>query len=106
MHFAGNERTAPMSKTTRLLSVVVPVFNEEAVIAEFHRRITETLRGAPFDWELIYVDDGSRDNTAKLIRGFLQTSANTALLGLSRNFGKEAAMTAGIDHAAGDALVV
>ena len=90
----------------RLLSVVVPVFNEEAVIAVFNRRMTEALRDLPFEWELIYVNDGSRDRTAELIRGFLESSANTVLLDLSRNFGKEAAMTAGIDHAAGDALVI
>lgn len=90
----------------RLLSVVVPVFNEDAVIAEFNRRMTGTLRDLPLDWELIYVNDGSRDGTATLIREFLDNSPNIALLDLSRNFGKEAAMTAGIDHAAGDALVV
>jgi glycosyltransferase involved in cell wall biosynthesis len=95
-----------MTERIRLISVVVPVFNEEAVITEFNRRMTETLREVPFDWELIYVNDGSRDSTPELIRGFLQASANTALLDLSRNFGKEAAMTAGIDHAAGDALVI
>jgi glycosyltransferase involved in cell wall biosynthesis len=95
-----------MTERIRLLSVVVPVFNEEAVITEFNRRMTETLGDVPFDWELIYVNDGSRDGTAELIRGFLRTSANTTLLDLSRNFGKEAAMTAGIDHAAGDALAI
>jgi glycosyltransferase involved in cell wall biosynthesis len=95
-----------MSEPIRPLSVVVPVFDEEAVITEFNRRMFESLGGLPFDWELIYVNDGSRDGTAELIRGFLQASTKTALLDLSRNFGKEAAMTAGIDHAAGDALVV
>ena len=95
-----------MTQTIRLLSVVVPVFDEEAVIAEFNRRVTETLRTLPFAWELIYVNDGSRDRTPELIRGFLQQCADLVLLDLSRNFGKEAAMTAGIDHASGDALVV
>lgn len=90
----------------RLLSVVVPVFNEEAVISEFNRRIVETLDHLPLGWELIYVNDGSGDRSAELIRGFLACSPNTALLDLSRNFGKEAAMTAGIDHVSGDALVV
>lgn len=90
----------------RLLSIVVPVFNEEAVIAEFHRRMIRTLRDLPFDCELVYVNDGSRDHTRELIREFLQGAPNTSLLDLSRNFGKEAAMTAGIDYASGDALVV
>jgi glycosyltransferase involved in cell wall biosynthesis len=95
-----------MTEGIRLLSVVVPVFDEEAVIAEFNRRMTETLRMLPFSWELIYVNDGSRDRTADLIRGFLKQDDNLALLDLSRNFGKEAAMTAGVDHAAGYALVI
>jgi len=95
-----------MNPTIRLLSVVVPVFDEEAVVAEFNRRATETLNELPLDWELIYVNDGSRDGTPSLIRGFVRDYPNIALLDLSRNFGKEAAMTAGIDHAAGDALVV
>ncbi|HLY06475.1 MAG TPA: glycosyltransferase family 2 protein [Rhizomicrobium sp.] len=95
-----------MTQSIRLLSVVVPVFNEEAVIGEFNRRMTETLRDLPLDWELIYVNDGSRDASVRLIHEFLDRSPNTTLLDLSRNFGKEAAMTAGIDHASGDALVV
>lgn len=95
-----------MTTTIHLLSIVVPVYDEEAAILEFHRRMTETLEGLPFAWELIYVNDGSRDRTCKLVRGFLQECSDVVLLDLSRNFGKEAAMTAGIDHAAGDALVV
>lgn len=95
-----------MNGSIRLLSVVVPVYNEEVVIAEFDRRMTGTLRDLPLDWELIYVNDGSRDTTAELIRGFLDDSPRTSMLDLSRNFGKETAMTAGIDHASGDALVV
>ncbi|HEX3431016.1 MAG TPA: glycosyltransferase family 2 protein [Rhizomicrobium sp.] len=95
-----------MTETIRLLSVIVPVFDEEAVLAEFNRRTTDTLRELPFGWELLYVNDGSRDGTPQLIRGFLEDCPNTALIDLSRNFGKEAAMTAGIDHAAGDALVI
>lgn len=95
-----------MSHAIQLLSVVVPVFNEEAVIAEFNRRITATLHDLPFACELIYVNDGSRDHTADLVHEFLQASPGISLLDLSRNFGKEAAMTAGIDHASGDALVI
>src|SRR5205807_9138582 len=73
---------------------------------EFNRRITDTLARLPFDWELIYVNDGSRDRTAEIVRAFVAGSGHLALLDLSRNFGKEAAMTAGIDHASGDALVI
>lgn len=95
-----------MSEDIRLLSVVVPVFNEEAVIDEFNNRVLATLRELPFSTELIYINDGSRDRTPETVRAYLQAYDNVALIELSRNFGKEAAMTAGIDHAEGDAVVI
>ncbi|HEY3637913.1 MAG TPA: glycosyltransferase family 2 protein [Rhizomicrobium sp.] len=95
-----------MNGEFQLLSVVVPVFNEEAVIGEFHRRILAALRDLPFPAEVIYVNDGSRDGTPDIIRGYLRTSDNVAFIDLSRNFGKEAAMTAGIDHADGDVVAI
>jgi polyisoprenyl-phosphate glycosyltransferase len=95
-----------MSQEITLLSVVVPVFNEEAVIEEFHRRALAALKALPFPSELIYVNDGSRDRTPAIVRGFVREFGNVALIDLSRNFGKEAAMTAGIDHARGDAVVI
>ena len=95
-----------MMESIHLLSVVVPVFDEEDVIGEFNRRIIDTLRALPFESELIYVNDGSRDNTPSILRGFTQQGANVALVDLSRNFGKEAAMTAGLDYAAGNAVVI
>lgn len=95
-----------MNDEIHLLSVVVPVFNEEAVIDEFNRRMLDALRGLPFSTELIYVNDGSRDRTLEIIRGYLRAFDNVALIDLSRNFGKEAAMTAGLDHADGDAVAM
>jgi polyisoprenyl-phosphate glycosyltransferase len=95
-----------MSEEIRLLSIVVPVFNEEAVIDVFNRRMLDVLRQLPFSAELIYINDGSRDRTPEIVRDYLQTYDNVALIDLSRNFGKEAAMTAGIDHAGGDAVVI
>jgi glycosyltransferase involved in cell wall biosynthesis len=85
-----------MTEPIRLLSIVVPVFDEEDVIGEFNRRIHE----------LVYVNDGSRDRTPDILRGFAQQNANITLVDLSRNFGKEAAMTAGLDHASGDVVVI
>ena len=89
-------------KTT--LSVVVPAYNEEKVLPEFHKRITSILESMDVDWEIIYVNDGSNDNTIKVLGCF--DSPGVAVIELSRNFGKEIAMTAGIDHAQGDAVVV
>lgn len=95
-----------MTTAINLVSVVVPVFDEEAGVEEFNRRTLEALRSLPFPYELIYVNDGSRDRTAGLLRQLQQQFDNVALIDLSRNFGKEAAMTAGLDHAAGDVVVV
>lgn len=89
-----------------LLSVVVPVFNEEEVIGEFHRRVLASLRQLPSAFEVIYVNDGSGDRSPEILREIVRGDERVALIDLSRNFGKEAAMTAGLDHAKGDATVI
>jgi polyisoprenyl-phosphate glycosyltransferase len=90
-----------------LLSVVVPAYNEQVVLPEFHRRTLAALRAVEVSFEIIYVDDGSSDGTMDVLRSFHCASpGNVVVVGLSRNFGKEAAMTAGFEHARGDAVVV
>lgn len=89
-----------------LLSIVVPVYNEESVLSEFHRRITAVLDGIDGTCEVVYINDGSRDRTLTLITELHQDDPRVALVHLSRNFGKEIALTAGLDHARGDAVVV
>jgi polyisoprenyl-phosphate glycosyltransferase len=88
------------------LSVVVPVYNEESVLPEFHRRLGAALDGIPADTEIIYVNDGSRDRSIALLAELNDRDPRVAVVDLSRNFGKEVAMTAGLDHARGDAVVV
>lgn len=89
-----------------LLSVVVPVYNEESVLGAMHQRLSRVMGELGMPWEVIYVNDGSSDATLSLIRGLQQGNPNVALIDLSRNFGKEIALTAGLDHANGDAVVV
>jgi len=86
------------------LSVVVPAFNEQEVLPELHRRLCAVLNGLAADWEIVYVNDGSRDDTLRVISDFGEP--RVAVIDLSRNFGKEIAMTAGLDHAIGDAVIV
>lgn len=89
-----------------LISVVVPAFNEESVIEEFNRRMLDVLSNLALVSEIIYVNDGSHDRTPDILRSFQREYDNVTVIDLSRNFGKEAAMTAGIDYASGDAVVV
>jgi glycosyltransferase involved in cell wall biosynthesis len=90
-----------------LLSIIVPCFNEEAVLAETHRRLTSVLDDLkPITYEVIYVDDGSRDRTAEMLREFQSSDARVRVLLLSRNFGHQMAVTAGLADAGGDAVVV
>jgi polyisoprenyl-phosphate glycosyltransferase len=84
-----------------LLSIVVPVFNEEQVLPELHERLKAALADVEGGYELVYVDDGSSDGSAALIEGWARSSDNVVLLQLSRNFGMEIAMSAGLDHARG-----
>ena len=89
-----------------LLSVVVPVFNEGEVLPAFHARLSAALDALPLATEVVYVDDGSRDSTSRVLQDLRATDGRIAVVELSRNFGKEIAMTAGLDHARGDAVVV
>ena len=88
------------------LSVVVPAFNETEVLPEFHRRITEVMRATGADYEILYVDDGSTDDTAAVLNAFRERDEAVAIIELSRNFGKEVAISAGLDHAQGDAVII
>jgi glycosyltransferase involved in cell wall biosynthesis len=89
------------------LSVVVPCYNEEAVIELFDARVRAALSGLDVDYELCYVDDGSSDATLDRLRGLAQVhDGNTRYVSFSRNFGKESGMLAGLREATGDAVVL
>ncbi len=90
----------------QLISIVVPAFNEEAVLPQFHQTISEVLSEQPFDFEIVYINDGSSDNTLGIINELRQADKQVTLIDLSRNFGKEIALTAGLQKAAGDAVIV
>jgi glycosyltransferase involved in cell wall biosynthesis len=88
------------------LSVVIPVFNEEQVLPELHERLTKALADVEGGYELLYVDDGSSDRSAELIEAWAHAADNVVLMQLSRNFGMEIAMSAGLDHARGSFTVL
>ncbi len=97
---------AQYSGSLDLLSIVIPVHNEAQVLPAMHERLASVLDGLSLSTEIIYVDDGSRDESPRILRRLRQSDPRVAVLELSRNFGKEAAMTAGLDHAQGDAIVI
>ncbi|MGH9460465.1 MAG: glycosyltransferase family 2 protein [Vicinamibacteria bacterium] len=87
------------------LSVVLPVYNEEATVPELHRRLLAALEPlGPF--EMIYVDDGSTDRSKDSLRELALKDPRVGVLVLSRNFGHQVALTAGLDHARGDAVIL
>jgi glycosyltransferase involved in cell wall biosynthesis len=89
-----------------MLSVVAPVFNEEATLAELHRRLTETLTSLGDTYEIVLVDDGSSDGSWPVLLELAARDSKLRLLRLSRNFGHQAALSAGLDAARGDAVVL
>jgi len=89
-----------------LLSIVTPCYNESANIAELHRQLEQVAARLDVDVEFVFVDDGSRDDTLARLGQVAQRDPRARVLSLSRNFGHQAALTAGIQHAAGDAVVV
>jgi polyisoprenyl-phosphate glycosyltransferase len=89
-----------------LVSVIVPCANEQEVLHETHRRLTNTLSKIGMRFEIVYVDDGSTDSTMDLLRELQGSDHQVRVIRLSRNFGHQVAITAGMEHAAGDAIVV
>lgn len=91
----------------RLVSILVPCYNEEAVLHEFYRRTVQVIDDIPqYDFQFMFVNDGSKDQTLDIMREFHETDSRVSYVNLSRNFGKEIAMIAGIDYLTGDAAII
>ena len=93
-------------KKDALLSVIIPVYNEEEVLPLSYKRFTEALLALAIPYELIYVNDGSTDRTMQALRELSKTDEHVRVLSFSRNFGHQLAVTCGMDHAKGDALII
>lgn len=88
-----------------LVSVIVPVLDEAEAVPAFHQAVSAVLHAAGLRHELVFIDDGSADATGAVLARLAASDPCVRVLSLSRNFGKEAALTAGLDHAMGDVLV-
>lgn len=91
----------------KLLSLIVPVFNEEEVLPASYARMSAAMQALTgYDYEIIYVNDGSRDSTMKQLRAIAKEHNEVRVISFSRNFGHQLAVTAGMDNARGDALII
>lgn len=99
----ANREHTPQSP---VLSIVVPVFNETEVLREFHGHLSTTLDALNLTVEIIYINDGSSDQSLRTMLELRATDVRVAVVNLSRNFGKEIAVTAGLDHVRGEAAIV
>lgn len=89
-----------------LLSIIVPSYNEERNIEPFYSTVRETLQTIPYRYEVLFIDDGSSDNTLHVIQKLESIYPNVRYVSFTRNFGKEAAMLAGLKYAKGDCAVI
>lgn len=87
-------------------SVIVPCYNEEAVLHETHKRLSHVLSHMDGDYEIVYVNDGSRDKTREILDAFADTDSHVRVVHFARNAGHQLAVTAGLDYASGDAIVI
>lgn len=90
----------------KLISLVIPVYNEHEVLAESYRQMSAVMEKLPYDYEIIYIDDGSKDGSLEILRGLCAKDSRVRVRGFSRNFGHQPAVTAGMDIAKGDALII
>jgi len=89
-----------------IVSVIVPVYNEQDVLDAFHARLSAVLESLSYGAEIVYINDGSTDTTLNLLEALHEQDPHVAVVDLSRNFGKEIALSAGLHKAQGDAVVV
>jgi polyisoprenyl-phosphate glycosyltransferase len=94
------------SKPKPIISIIAPCFNEAATLPEFYRRVRETMQALEETWELVLVDDGSRDDTAAILRSLASQDPHIRPVIFARNFGHQLAVTAGLDFSRGRAVVI
>jgi len=89
-----------------VISVVVPIYNEEEILLQFHRAVADAMNSIGEDWEVVYVNDGSRDSSFDLLRGLQATDPHVVVVDLSRNWGHMGAISAGLKTARGQAVAL
>jgi polyisoprenyl-phosphate glycosyltransferase len=103
---ATHAQPTGLTRSRVTFCVIVPAYNEATGLDEFHRRLSAVMAGLGCPWSVLYVNDGSTDATLHALQSLRALDKRVALVNLSRNFGKEVAMTAGLDHAEGEAVII
>lgn len=94
------------NKETPAVSILAPVFNEELVLPQLYQRVQGVMDNTPYSWELVLINDGSRDHSADVIKGLHKQDNRVIGLSFSRNFGFQVAVSAGLDYARGRAVIL
>lgn len=100
------ETPSGADEMTPVVSILAPVFNEEPVLPELYRRVRTVMDATPYSWELLLVNDGSRDRSAEVIRELHEQDERVKGISFSRNFGFQVAVSAGLDYARGQAVIL
>lgn len=96
-----------MENEKKLVSILVPAYNEEEVLNMLYERLKKIIdSNTKYNFEILFINDGSKDNTLKIIKKLRSIDSNVCYLNLSRNFGKETAMIAGLDYVKGDCVII
>ena len=90
----------------KLLSIIIPCYNEEKTVETIYAAVTDVMTNGQCDYEILFVDDGSKDYTEQKVCGLAQKDGHVKYYSFSRNFGKEAAIYAGLNNARGDYVVI
>lgn len=93
-------------KFNKVISVIVPIYNEEQILPELHQRLTQAVKKITEDYELIFVNDGSADHSLRELKRISEADAKSFYINFSRNFGHQIAVSAGIDYCRGKAVVI
>ncbi|MGH2387202.1 MAG: glycosyltransferase family 2 protein, partial [Chloroflexota bacterium] len=106
LSFPEETNLAARPSARPIYSVVAPVYNEQETLPHFYARVVEALEGLGESFELILVNDGSRDNSYQVMRELVAKDSRVRVINFSRNFGHQPAVSAGLDHSRGDAVVI
>lgn len=90
----------------KIISIIIPMYNEEESLPMLYERLMKVLNNIKYDYEILFVNDGSGDKSLDIVKGFNRINSNVSYISLSRNFGKEVAMAAAFDYVIGDAAII